>query len=63
MINDFFIDAKTNVINFNRFIVLMISVHNYFNLDFLTLFFLFEVFSTTDERFKIKIFRRFFYKY
>ena len=61
MINDFFIDAKTDVINFNRFVISMINVHNHFDLDFLTSFFLFEAFSTIDERLKIKMFRRFSY--
>ena len=63
MISDLFIDAKTNVINFNRFIISMISVHDYFNLNFLTSFFSFEVFSTINERFKIKVLRRLFHWY
>ena len=63
MINDLFIDAKTNVINFNHFVILIISVHDHFNFNFLMLFFLFKIFSTIDERFKIKIFYRLFYKY
>ena len=61
MINDFFIDAKANVINFNRFIVSMINVHDHFNFNFLTSFFSFKIFSTTDERFKIEMFCRLFY--
>ena len=60
MINDFFIDAKADVINFNRFVILMINVHNHFNFNFLMSFFSFEVFSTIDEKFKIEIFRWFF---
>ena len=63
MINDFFIDAKTDVINFNRFIVLIINVHDHFNFNLLTSFFLFKVFSTIDEKFKIEIFRRLFCYY
>ena len=59
MINDFFIDTKTNIINFNRFVVSVINVHDYLNFNFLTSFFSFKVFSTIDERFKIEIFRRF----
>ena len=59
MINDLFIDAKANVINFNCFVVLIINVHDHFNFNFLTSFFLFEIFSTTDERFKIEMLRRF----
>ena len=59
MINDLFIDARTDVINFNRFVVLMISVHDHLDLNLLTSFFSFETFSTTDEKFKIKMFRRF----
>ena len=58
MINDLFINAKANVINFNRFIVSMINVYDYFNFNFLTSFFSFEIFSTIDERFKIEMFRR-----
>ena len=57
MINDLFIDAKTDVINFNRFIISMINVHDHLDFNFLTLFFLFKVFSTIDEKFKIKMFR------
>ena len=57
MINDLFTDAKADVINFNRFIVSAISVHNYLDFNLLTSFFLFKAFSTTDERFKIKMFR------
>ena len=60
MINDFFTDAKTNIINFNRFVILMINIHDHFNFNLLTLFFSFEIFLTTDEKFKIKMFRRFF---
>ena len=59
MIDDFFTDAKADVINFNRFIVSMINVHDHLNLNFLISFFSFEMFSTTDERFKIKMLRRF----
>ena len=59
MISDLFIDAKTNVINFNCFVVSMISVHDHFNLNFLMSFFSFEVFSTIDEKFKIEMLRRF----
>ena len=61
MINNFFINAKANVINFNHFIILIINVHDHFDLDFLTSFFSFKIFSTIDERFKIKMFRRLFY--
>ena len=63
MINDFFIDAKTNVINFNRFIVSVISVHDHLAFNFLTSFFSFETFSTIDEKFKIEVFRWLFYWY
>ena len=63
MIRNLFIDMKTNVINFNRFVVSMINIYNHFNFNFLTSFFSFEVFSTIDEKFKIEIFRRFSYKY
>ena len=63
MIRDFFIDAKADVINFNRFVISMINVHDYFNFNFLTLFFAFEIFSTIDERFKIEMFRRFSCEY
>ena len=57
MINSFFIDARTNVINFNHFIVSMINVHDHFDFNFLTSFFSFEIFSTIDEKFKIEMFR------
>ena len=60
MINDFFIDAKANVINFNRFIILIINIHDHFNFNFLMSFFSFEIFSTIDEKFKIEIFRQLF---
>ena len=60
MISDLFTDAKANVINFNCFVVLMISVYNHFNLDLLTSFFSFETFSTIDEKFKIEMLRRLF---
>ena len=58
MINDFFTDAKTDVINFNRFIISMINVHDHLDFNLLTSFFSFKIFSTIDERFKIKIFCR-----
>ena len=58
MIDDFFTDAKADVINFNRFIVSVISVHNHLNFNLSTSFFLFKIFSTTDERFKIEMLRR-----
>ena len=61
MISDLFIDAKANIINFNCFVISMISVYNHFDLDFLTSFFSFEIFSTIDERFKIEMFRQIFY--
>ena len=63
MINDFFIDAGTDVINFNRFIVSMINVHDHFNFNLLMSFFLFEIFSTIDKRFKIEMFRWLFHWY
>ena len=56
MINNFFINAKTNVINFNYFVVSIINVLNHSNLNLLTLFFSFEIFLTIDKKFKIKIF-------
>ena len=58
MINDLFIDAGTDVINLNRFIVSVISVHDHLDFNLLILFFSFEVFSTTDERFRIEMLRR-----
>ena len=58
MISDLFINARTDVINFNRFVVLMINVHNHLDFNFLTLFFSFEAFSTIDERFKVEVLRR-----
>ena len=58
MIDDFFINARADVINFNRFIVSVISIHDHLNFNLSTLFFSFEIFSTTDERFKIKMLRR-----
>ena len=58
MISDLFINAKINVINFNCFVVLMINVYNHFDFNFLTSFFSFKIFSTIDERFKIKMFRQ-----
>ena len=60
MISDFFTDAKTNIINFNRFIVSIINVHNHLDLDLLTSFFLFKIFSMIDEKFKIKMLCRLF---
>ena len=57
MISDFFINAKANVINFNRFIVSIINVHDYFDFNFLMFFFSFEIFLTIDEKFKIEMFR------
>ena len=63
MINDFFINAKTNVINFNRFVILIINVYNHFNFNFLTLFFSFEIFSMIDEKFEFKMLRQLSCKY
>ena len=60
MINDLFTDAKANIINLNRFIVLMINVHNYLNLNLLTSFFSFKIFSTINEKLKIEILCRSF---
>ena len=58
MINGLFIDAKTNVINFNRFVVSMINVHDHLDFNLLTSFFSFEIFSTIDEKFRIEMLRR-----
>ena len=58
MISNFFAYTETNVVNFNRFVISKINVYNYFNFNFLTSFFSFEIFSTIDKRFKIKIFRQ-----
>ena len=60
MINDLFIDAKANVINFNCFVVSMINVYDHLNFNFLILFFSFEIFSTTDNKFKVEVLHRFF---
>ena len=49
MINGLFIDAKADVINFNRFVILMINVSDHFNFNFLMIFFLFEVFLTVEN--------------
>ena len=59
MTDDHFVDTKINIINFNRFIISIINVHNHFNINFLILFFSFKIFSTTDKKFEIEVFRRF----
>ena len=41
---NFFIAVKVDIINFNRFIIAMICVYKYFNFNFLTACFLFEIF-------------------
>ena len=59
MIINLFTDMRTDVIHFNCFSILMIDVHNHFNFDLLTSFFLFKVLLTINEKFKIEMVRQF----
>ena len=55
LIDNLLTDTRADVINFSRFIILIINVYDYLDLNLLTSFFSFRIFSTTDKKFRIEM--------